>query len=197
MSEVRLKDGTGKDYVAKVTNENKLATKAVTESELHHAIDLGNGWNMESGYLTLTSANASGVLYLKNTSTKIMHVDLYVILTKASTGGAGGEVLVEVLRNPTGGTVISDASDANPVNMNFSSSKTPSGVYYKGGEGKTFTGHDNAFVSKTTDDTRLLLGVLTVLPQGSALGVRLTPPTGNTSMEVNTIVELYETPEAT
>ena len=195
MSEVRIKDGTT-GRIAKVSDESRLTTVSITETEIHHAIELGHGWNMETGYLTLTDANASDVLYLKNTGTGIMHVDLYVVLAKASTGGSG-DLLVEVLRNPTAGTVISDATDANPVNMNFASSNTPKGLYYKGGQGKTLTGHDNSFVSKTTADNRLLLGVVTILPQGASLGVRITPPPGNTSMDVNTVLEFYETAEIT
>lgn len=196
MSEFVVKDGTGTATSAKVRSDNRLTTVSIMETEIHHAIELGDGWNLESGYLTLTSDSASDVLYLKNTGSGLMHIDLYVVLAKASTGGSG-DLLVEILRNPNGGTVISDATAANPVNMNFSSSRNPSGLYYKGGDGKTLTGHDNAIVSKTTADNRLLLGILTVMPQGASVGIRITPPAGNTSMAVNAVVEFYETSELT
>ena len=196
MSEMKIKDGTGAAFLAAVTSEGKLKVQSTTEPEIHHHIELGHTWNLESGYQTLTSANASDILYLKNTGSGLMHIDLYIVLAKESTGGSG-DLLVEILRNPLAGTVVSDAVAANAVNMNFGHKDTPQGDYYSGGEGKTLTGHDNALVSKATADSRLLLGVLTVLPQGASMGVRITPPTGNTSVDVNAVVEFYETEEIT
>lgn len=192
MSEVRIKNGRGNGgYTAAVDSQGRLTTTASTETELQDAAENSAMWNLETGYLALSNDSASGVLYLKNTGTEDLLVSLYVILAKASTGGSG-DLLVEILKDPSAGTVVSDASVANPVNMNFGSTANPSALYYKGGQGKTITGHTNALVSKTTADNRLLLGTFTVLPQGASLGIRLTPPPGNTSMDVNTIIELYE-----
>lgn len=187
-----LLDGTGGGHRAKVTDENELQIHGTTESHLSEAVKAGRTWNVGTGYLTLTTDNASDVMYVKNNGEDSLHIDLYVVLTKDSTGGAGGRVDVEILRNPKTGTVISDASSVAPINMNFASSKQPVADIYKGGEGKTLAGHDGSLRSKTTDDNRLLLGILTSLPQGASIGIRITPPTGNSSMEVETIIEMYE-----
>jgi hypothetical protein len=191
MSE-QIKDGTGRGFLAKVTRDNELLIHGSTETHLSEAVGNGRAWNLGTGYLTLTSANASDILYLKNTGIEDLSIDLYVVLTKASTGGAGGEVLVEILRNPTAGTVISDANSLTPVNMDFSAAATIFGDMYYGGEGKTLTGHTQSLNSKTTDNNRLLLGILTKIPQGASVGMRVTPPTGNTSMDVEAIIEVYE-----
>lgn len=186
-----IKDGTGHGHLAKVTDSNELLIHGATESHISEAVGLGKAWNVGTGYLTLTNDSASDVMYLKNTGTADLHIDLYVFLVKASTGGSG-EVLIEILRNPTAGTVISDASSVTPVNMDFGSQRTMVADVYKGGQGKTLTGHTQSLDSKTTDDNRLLLGILTKIPQGSSVGLRVTPPSGNTSMQVETVMEVYE-----
>ena len=38
----------------------------------------------------------------------------------------------------------------------------------------------------------LNVGTITELKQGSSVGVRVTPPTGNTSMEVEVIIEIFK-----
>ena len=114
------------------------------------------------------------------------------IVSQSRSERVTGDIDIEILRNPTGGTVVSDANVCNSVNMNFSSNNEIGADVFYGGEGKTLTGNDNAIVSKTTADNRLLLGIKTELGKGASLGIRLTPPTGNTSMDVNTVIEAYE-----
>ena len=189
--ETKILDGTGNGYRAKVNVEGQVNTFSVTRSELSSSLEHGKAWNLGTGYLTLTSANASDILYIKNTGTLPLVIDLYVVLSRVSTGGSG-DLLIDILRNPTAGTVVSDANNASAVNMNFGSSEQPNALFYKGGEGKTLTGNDAVIRSKTTADNRWLAGVLTELPKGSSLGFRVTPPVGNTSMDLEVIVEIYE-----
>ena len=100
--------------------------------------------------------------------------------------------MIEILRNPTAGTVVSDATAITPTNMNFGSADVPTADLFSGGEGKTLTGQDDILRSKTSSDSRLLLGILTRLPQGASVGIRVTPPSGNTSMDVESIIEMFE-----
>ena len=189
--ETKILDGTGTGNRAKVNSQGQINTFSVTRSELSSSLDKGKAWNLGTGYLTLTTANASDILYIKNTGTLALFIDLYVVLARASTGGTG-DLLIDILRNPTAGTVVSDATSANAVNMNFGSNEQPTGLFYKGGEGKTLTGNDAVIRSKTTADNRWLAGILTEIPKGSSLGFRVTPPTGNTSIDIEVIIEIYE-----
>lgn len=185
-------DGTGDGYYAKVDSNNNLKTVAITTSEIHDAVHRGKTWNVGTGFLTLTgNATASGLLYIKNTGTKDLFVDLYVFLTRASASGSG-DMLVEILRNPTGGTVVDDAIDMAPINMNFGSASVPQARMYSGGEAKTLTGEDGILRSLSSASNRLLLGILTLLPQGSSMGLRVTSPSGNTSMDIEAVVEMFE-----
>jgi len=188
----QIKDGTGTGMFAKVDSDNRLHTDGISESKLQEALQQGKTWNIGTGFVTLTSANASGLMYLKNTGDKNLNVGLYVFLLKASTGGSG-QGLVEILRNPTAGTVVSDAAAVTPTNMHFGKTDVPDALIYSGGEAKTLTGQDDILRSLTTAANRLLLGISTIIPKGKSVGLRLTPPTGNSSMEVECVMEVYET----
>jgi hypothetical protein len=186
-----INDGAGNGYKAEVTAQKKLSTVSITDTAISDAVHRGKAWNIGTGYLTLTSANISDLLYIKNTGKEHLHVNLYIFLTKDSTGGSG-EVDISILRNPNAGTVVSDESTVTATNMNFGVTNSPLATIYKGGEGKTLTGQDDELRSLTTADSRFTLPLLTVLPQGASLGIRITPPTGNTSMDVEVIIELFE-----
>jgi len=190
MSET-LKDGTGSNFEAKVDSDFRLHTDAITQSQLQNSLKKGRTWNVGTGFVTLTNDSASALMYLKNTGDKDLNVDLYVFLTKASTGGSG-QGLVEILRNPTAGTVVDDATAITPTNMNFGSTAVPDALLYSGGQGKTLSGQDDILRSLTTSANRLLLGIVTLIPKGKSVGLRLTPPTGNTSMEVECVMEVFE-----
>lgn len=186
-----IKDGSGSGLKAKVDGDHRLCVASVNKTELQHAIDKGETWNLGTDYVTLTSDNPSDLIYIENTSGDAYAIDLYIVNTKASTGGSG-DVDIEILRNPTGGTTISAGSDILGVNMNFSSNNKIEGILKAGVEGSTLTGEDDSLRSKTTADNRLLLGTITRLERGASVGVRVTPPAGNTSMEVEVIVEIFK-----
>lgn len=187
-----IKDGKGTGNLAEVTDRNKLQTEAITVSEIHDAVDRGKAWNVGTSTLTLTGDGTShGLLYVKNTGTMPLFIDLYVILTDASTGGSGN-MLVEILENPTAGTLVSDQTALTPTNMNFGDSDTPIADIFSGGQGKTITGEDSVLRSQTTASNRLLLGILTKLPKSTSVALRLTTPTSNTSMNVEAVMEMFE-----
>lgn len=188
----QIRDGTGSGFLQRVDDQNRAHVDSIQRSELQASADVGLTWNVGTGYQTLGTDNKSAMLYLKNDGVKQIHIDLYIVLTKASTGGSG-ETLVEIVRNPTSGTIITESPvSISATNMNFGSASAPSATIYSGAEGKTLLGSDDTLRSKTTDDSRLLLGIFTVLPQGSSVGLNVTPPTGNTSMDVEVIIEIFE-----
>lgn len=187
-----IKDGTGTGKKVKVNDRNHLLTEAIITTELHDAVHRGKMWNVGTGFLTLTGDGTShGMLYIKNTGTKSLFLDLYVFLTRASTGGSG-DMLVEILMNPTAGTVVSDATVVTATKMNLGSANEPDALIYSGGQGKTLSGQDDILRSLTTASNRLLLGILTEITPSKSIGLRVTTPSGNTSIDVETVIELFE-----
>jgi hypothetical protein len=180
-------DGTGDGFKAKVDKLHRLHVDSVTFGRSELEVELGNGFNTNTGILNLTTANKSGVLYFKNLEDSPVVITTMFYLFGESNA-SGGEVLVDVLRNPTTGTIISDAVDAEMagVNRNFGSSKLLEADIYKGGEGKTFTNGEKlieSLFSNSPNRHTLRVGDL-VLPKGSSIGFNITPPAGNTDMNV-------------
>jgi hypothetical protein len=84
--------------------------------------------------------------------------------------------VITIVRNPTAGTVISDAAavDMNQ-NRNFGSSETLTVDAYKGAEGKTLTGGDDIIIFYQAEGGRLFASIDLDVPKGSSIGVQITP----------------------
>lgn len=184
--EVKIKSGsTGK--VAKVDEHKRLHVDAITFGRSEQEVELGNGYNINTGIINLTSANKSGILYFKNTEDfDIVITSIFYILGNSNSNG---DTLVTILKNPTTGTVISDAvvCEMDSVNRNFGSSFTlkDNSVSYSGGEAKTFTDGTKVIESIVQSAKRTVVNVGDiVLPKGSSIGFDVTPPSGNTSIDL-------------
>lgn len=175
---------TGK--TARVNSDNTLAVHSITISEAEHATDLGQSYNINSGTVVLTSANVSGVLYFKNNEDINIHIDHVIILLGNTTGGdATDSATVKVLSNPTTGTVISDAVDADMIqNRNVGESSVLDADVYKGAEGKTFTDGEEMIGSLLSAGTRAGFLLDITIPKGKSIGVTIEPQDSNTSMKI-------------
>lgn len=182
---MRIQDGKGKGYEAKVDNYNKLHTRSVTvSSELVGAL-LYNQFGINTTAITLTSANESALLYAYWADpAEHMILSRQVMSFGPSTGGSG-QVRIRIIRNPTGGTLISAGTAITPVNNNFASSLTANGTWKKGAEGSTVTGGlDMVDVGTNSGSILVVSDIDWVVPNGSSYVIAITPPTGNTSMKV-------------
>ena len=189
----QILDGTGKGYRMKVDSNNRAQVFAISEGLSIDAAKSGENYNINTGAVTLTSANESAVLYLKNNEDKTFVIEDIIVILGASTGGTG-DLTVEVIRNPTLGTIISGASDVDVIgNRNFGSSRLLTADVYKGAEGNTMT--DGTVFSDTTRSTASTIvhfdADVIVLPKGTSIGVNITPQTSNTSMSVKIAVVGY------
>jgi hypothetical protein len=141
-----LEDGAGGSHKAEVDSKNRLSTKSVSKSSSEQAIIEGRGFNVSTGLITLTSDSESGVGYFKYNGDGLLIIKEILVILGDSTGGSGvGRV--EIIRNPSGGTVIDNAVDVSTAaNRNFASAVLLNGDAYKGAEGNTLTG-GTSFVS--------------------------------------------------
>lgn len=185
--------GGGHQAYAKVDVNNRLHVLSVSEGFNIEAAILGDNFNINSGTITLTSANKSGVFYFKNLEAKPFVIEDVLVITGASTGGSG-DMQVDILQNPTTGTVIDNAVAAQTIaNRNFGkTSSTLSADVFKGAEASTFTnGILFADTTRTSASVIEFDADVMILPKGSSLGVEVTPPAGNTSMMVKIAVVGY------
>ena len=168
----QLLDGTGSGNKAKIGADKRLQVRAITEDEVIHNAELGNAYNINTGLISVTGD--STLVYLKNNS------DDNYILTDIAIGAFDGLThtdfpYITLVRNPTGGDLISDATavDMNE-NRNFGSSKTANVDAYKGKVGGTITGGSDIAILQTNKTGRSFFGIDFLLPKGGAVAVKLT-----------------------
>ena len=187
-----IQDGTGNGYRARVNADNHLHTRAISESGGTDAALAGNLYNINTETINLTSANASALLYMKNTDTVPWIVNRVFYNAGPSTGGSG-DFLAEVIANPSTGTLISGGSALTPHNLNFGSSQELTSTVLKGAEGSTITdGTVRVSTIIPVAGARVLISFDSIiLEAGSSIAVRITPQTGNSSMDIQVGFNLY------
>lgn len=192
MSE-QILDGKGTGNKAQVCDKNRLQTFAISESLSIDAAQNGENFNINTGAITLTSASESAVLYLKNNEDKDFVIEDVIVILGASTGGTG-DLTIELIRNPTTGTIISGATDVDVIgNRNFGSSKTLTSDVFKGAEANTLT-NGTLFADTTRSSASTVVHFdadVIVLPKGTSIGVNVTPQPSNTSMSVKVAIIGY------
>lgn len=182
---MQIQDGTGSGYRAQVTDGNKLLTQSVTESQADHHSEVGKRFNINTGDITLTgNATTSAVLYFKNNEDQDFHVTIVVFNLGNSTGGTG-DTLIELIKNPTAGTIVSNAVAVSVnSNFNFGSALDLSATAYKGAEGYTLTDGTVFASTRSASNGRiaLTLGDI-IIPKGSSIGIKYTTQASNSSQK--------------
>jgi hypothetical protein len=189
----QFQDATGKGYGAKVDSNNRLSVESISTPSEERASYDGFAYSVNTGIITLTNTTKTPVLYLKNNEDDDLMIGSLIYQTGASTGGSGN-ILVEVIRNPTMGTIVSNATAVEmSVNRNFGSSRVLSANAYKGVTGNTMTDGTKAFESILATATQRIVvsPVDIVLQKGSSIGISITPPAGNTSMATEFVISCY------
>lgn len=171
---MKIDDGTGAGNQAKVDGNNKLHTFSVVESEAEAAVDKGEHFNINTGSVALTGSTESALFYILNNGSQVMVIDQFVLAVGAGT--FADSVAFTVVRDPTGGDVISDATAVDiESNSNFGSSKVLSVDAYKGKDGGTITGGTDHALIWQAGQGRTIVPITMELPQGSSLGVHVDP----------------------
>ena len=181
MSNFVLKDGkTG--TTAEVNGDNKLKTFATSQPEETTAALEGDTFTINTGDITLTSANESGVMHVKNTDNVPWILTRLFFNVGTSTGGTGHWRL-KIIKNASAGTLLSGGTAITPQNLNFGKAATLTATALKGAEGDTVTDGTEVINSIIPSDaTRVLISdnPLIVEP-GSTYTVTITPQASNTS----------------
>lgn len=199
MGGFKILDGLGSGKEAGIDSNNRILTAAITETISNHVTEFGGRYNLNTGTINLTSANSSAVMYFKNNEDYVYSITAFILYFGPSTGGSGVST-IDIYADPTGGTIISNAVDADIIfNMDLGSARDLDANVYKGAEGNTLTGGVHAFSGYQAPSNARVISVGQLLvPKGESFGITVTPPTGNTSMNVQAIISGYvNIPEAT
>lgn len=168
----KIEDGTGLGFDARVDENNRMHVHAVNVTEVVHAAEQGLAYNLNTGQISVT--NDATLVYLKNNETRDFVISAIAI---GNDGGAtySTRPLITVVRNPTGGDLISDQTgvDMNQ-NRDFGSSRVFDSDAYKGKTGGTLTGGNDIAVLQSTTGGRDFFTLDFVLTEGSSIGLTYT-----------------------
>lgn len=181
----RIEDGKGSGRQAAVNSNNKLESQAITIPEIAFlSAEKEQAWIIATGFVALTTTGSfNGLVYLKNTSTKPLHIE-----TVRSCSDNSGSSQVKIIKNPTTGTLISDANDAVITNANLTSTAEFGGIgYTASGDGKTITdGTDTTqFINNSPGHSIQQYQGAVVIGQGDSFALVVKPSAaGNVCCEI-------------
>lgn len=184
-----IQDGTGTGSQMKISKENKAVVEGTLQTRIADvSARLGQAYTISSGFITLTTtASFSGVLWIKNTDTEDR--DMFIEHIRVCGEAAAMEAVQAVVyRNPTTGTLISNASSAYAQNNNFGSANAFNGLAYKGADANTITNGDwfTQFTTHVSGHSIVDFNDSIVLPKNSSIGIALKPSaTMEVCMEIN------------
>ena len=182
MAEI-IKDGRTGD-TAKVDIHNRIHTQSLSVSAVLHEHLESNAYDVSTATpVNLTDSAHSALLYVKNLGDADLIVDTIFIDTGPSTNGVGSGTLHWHL-NPTGGTIVDDAIEAqrlsrrigSPVNLSVNAYKATTG-------GKLFSGGDR-IEFPVPPSVGIPFQKPFIIPKGQSFGVAYVPPPSNTSMDI-------------
>lgn len=194
MSSFSIENGGGVNpYKLKINSRGRAETTAIIEDELLEAVREGVAYPPSSDVVNLTSASESAVFYIKSNDAFDLVITKITIIPSPSTGGSGN-ALLRVYKNPTGGTIVSNALAGNLPNPNFKSTIPLEGDVFQGVEGDTITGGSVYGTTQRSnfdhpivfDENPFLLG------RGNSIAITWQPPSGNTSQDVIVFFTIYK-----
>ncbi len=181
-----IEDGTGTGSKAQVDANNDLHITGTTETDGQLATEKSDSYNVNSGLVTITSVDEQGILYLKNNETRDLIIRSIVLILGPSTNGSATDTTrVRMYKNPTAGTLISEANAADTVsNRNYGSSNTLTADAYKGDASATVTDGSVHIESLISPGSRAVFSIDEILTKGDSIAVTVEANDSNTSMKV-------------
>lgn len=186
-----IKDGTGSNRRAQVDIHNRLQVDSIISTERAQVAIEGDAYLIGSGFVTLTSANSSALLWFKNDNDFDLVITRYLVGVRASTGGTENHVRGIIYRNPT---AISGGSGSPLLapNVNFGSSNTLTLSSEIGAEAATLTGGTPLASVVAPVEQLTTEEAATIMPKGSSIGVLIIPPASNTSLQVSVGINAHK-----
>ena len=186
----QILDGTGRNVKAKVDN-NRLYTQSVNRSEREEESLAGEAYIVGTGFVNLTTSGTSAVLYLKNNEDVDLIITRFLVGVKKSAGGTENFVTGIIYKNPTS-MVLGTTNPLAINNVNFGSSNTVDADSEIGQQGALLVGGSAYLATVAPTENLTSEDASTILPKGSSIGVFITPPPGNTSIDVSVGINLHK-----
>lgn len=176
-----ITDGTGKGLSAGVDRNNRLLVNAINETIFQYAAEEGQAFFIGTPLINLTNASQSAIIYVENNEDEPLILGTFFLIAEATTGGSPNMFRVSWYKNPTS---ISSPTTTSALNQNFGSSNELDATIQYGAQGSTVTGGGLAAILSFPIGQFNQFDANLVLEKGSSFALTVTPPTGNTSMNV-------------
>lgn len=189
---MQIEGGNNPHNSLSVDSRGRAQARSVSLSEQSFDSLNGDAYNINTGNITLTNATETPVIYLKNTSeTRALIINRVFLSLGASTGGSGNG-FGKIYKNITGGTITSGTA-FEAGNYNFGDAKTLDVDLRKGATGSTVTGTASGieFLFPAVSQRIVVPFESIVLPRGASLALSFTPPSGNTSIQIQAGLNVY------
>lgn len=170
-----INDGSGKGHSARVNGNQQLGVRGTAETPVEEAALAGRLFNLNTGTIDLSATGVGTLLYFKNAESADKLIVKNLIIGVGTVGGSPTDPPeVTVLRNPTAGNLISDATAATAnANADFNSGLTLSSLFYKGKDAGTISGGATFDYQYAAGGARTILEVNVVLGLGDSIAVSL------------------------
>ena len=134
----------------------------------------GDSYNLATDLIALTGTGESTVLYLKNTGNPDIVITSMTFACGAMSATITDDAIFTVIRNPTAGDLISDATSVDfNVNENHGSTKTLSADVYKGKQGGTITGGNSYGPFYVSPNARVSVPLTIRIPKDQSIGIKV------------------------
>lgn len=187
----QIQDGTGSNRRVRVGNANRLFTESTTRSEREEQAINGEAYIVGTGFVNLTTTGTSAVLYFKNNEDFDLVITRFLIGVKKSVGGTENFITGIIYKNPT--SMVSGTGNPLAINnVNFGSSNTVDSDSEIGQQGALLAGGSAYLATVAPTESLTSEDASTILPKGSSIGVFITPPPGNTSIDISVGINLHK-----
>lgn len=176
-----ITDGTGKGLSAGVDLNNRLLTNSISETVFQYSAENGDAYFIGTPLINLTNASASAIFYLENNEDEALILGSFFLIAESTTGGSPNMFRATWYKNPTS---ISSPTTTSALNQNFGSSNELDATVQYGAQGSTVTGGGIAAILSFPIGQFNQIEANLILEKGSSFALTVTPPAGNTSMNV-------------